>query len=93
MKLARAIINSTNRASKILRDARTHVDIEDAASIEHVCAMLNPREQTNAWQARILMRRALGKEGTTMPVVPDHAAQLMDATMAAMALPKRGAKS
>ena len=39
MTLARSIINATNRAAQILRDARTHVDIEDAASIEHVCAV------------------------------------------------------
>jgi hypothetical protein len=57
MTLARSIINATNRAASILRDARTHVDVEDAASIEHVCrvAAQHLRPEAAGWIAEAML--------------------------------------
>ena len=108
MTLARAIIKVTDHGALLLaKPARTVAEIELAVSIAHVCraastllqpdpagriaeAMLIPRQQTRAWGDT---NHARQERHQALPVVPNHAAQLMDATMAAMALPKRGGTS
>jgi hypothetical protein len=87
MTLARAIIRVTERGDKILREERTVKGIEDAAAMAHVCRVA----------AQHLQPEHAGRiaEAMLMPAdhTREHAAQLMGATMAAMALPKRGGES
>ena len=84
MTLARAIIRVTERGNKILTEERTVKGIEDAAAMAHVCSVASQHLQPES-AGRIA-------EAMLMPAghMRDHAAQLMDATIAAMALPKRG---
>ena len=76
----------------VCRAASTLLQPDPAGRIAE--SMLIPRQQTRAWLAGEETRTTHGKNGIeALPVVPNHAAQLMDATMAAMALPKRGGTS
>ena len=92
MTLARAIVKALSGA-EILRQkatvpfmptAEAALLIEQSKAIEHVCSVASQHLQPES-AGRIA-------EAMLMPAghMRDHAAQLMDATIAAMALPKRG---